>query len=353
VPWYLWSLAAAGALLLLFAGVLCLRYYRFGISVFELSPFPAAVGGVLGGSLRIPARVVAQRGFSLTLRCCRRQTTESCGESSTTTECCWEDVCCGAEGREEASGTVVPVRFVVPPGLPESAGESWGDKVFWRLTAVAWTWPVRYRAVFEVPVVRAETGAGCAAPAPEERCERLEPAARRLGLRYELFADGGFELACPAFRARATVAALSLFAAVFGGVCYVLWRVANAPLFVSVAFSLFEGLLVWGLLDAVTVSRGIRIDRVQRECVVWRRCLGATFLERHVPFDEVRDVVGQRATQSNTSYTYFRIVLLRKSRGSLTVMTNLKAWGDTKRAAAFLAAAAGRSVTSEEGGGGA
>jgi len=332
VPWYLWLLAAIGLVLAGVAAYWCGRLWKFGVSEFALSPSPGVVGGPVSGMIRIPVKADVPDGFELTLQCFRRTTTRQGGESSTTTETLWEEARHHVQGYSYGEDTQVPVRFDVPYDQPETTAED-GDGCFWRLTATAEAPGIDYKAVFEVPVKK--TAQSVAGPAPRPVAESLGPVqigevAERLGLRLEARADGGLELACPAARAKAMIAFLLIFTALWTGICYVLWCVGDAPLPLSIIFSFFDVLLYAILADMLFVSRGIRVDRSQRVCVVWSRFAGVPVRERRVPFQEVLDFRCERSAQSGNT-VYFRISLLRQGGRVLTVASNLSAWNDAGR----------------------
>lgn len=156
VPWYVWSLAVVGAILLVAAVRLCWRFREYGVSTLSLTP-PAVVGGPLTGTICIPARVAALKGFDLRLRCIHRCTTESGGETSTATECCWEALSAAVSGYDYGEETRVPVKFVIPCDQRATTEQEASDRYTWRLTATARTRGIGYRAVFDVPVLKGAT----------------------------------------------------------------------------------------------------------------------------------------------------------------------------------------------------
>jgi hypothetical protein len=336
VPWYLWSLAAVGVALSAYAVLSYARTWRFGDSVFDLSPFPATVGGVVGGTLRIPARAMAPEGFAVRLECFRRHTDTSGDENTTTTECVWTDTRRNLTAYEEGVGaTAVPVRFSVPPQQPATAGESWGERVFWRLTATAGKGLQTYRAVFEVPVGPARPGVSEDAPAPARDGRSLEQVAEGLGLKAGVSPDGGFELVCPAFLAKSAIALLGLLAGIFGAVCYVLWFVADITRVVPIVFSLFEGLLLWSFVDAVAMSYGLRVECAGGACVAWHKMLGLPLRACRAPFADIEEFRVVMADQSGTTQ-YYKVVLVRKSGGKLTVLSHLRGQSNVQRLASLL-----------------
>lgn len=339
VPWHLWPLAVIGAVLAATAGYLLGRFRKFGISEFALSPAPGAVGGPVTGMIRIPARVEPAEGFELRLSCSRRYTTRNGGESSTRTETRWEDWRHAVTGYSYGEDTQVPVRFTVPPGLPETSEPGSGDVYFWRLTATARAPGIDYKAVFDVPVKRTAQSATLESAGPRltmpVQPASADEAVERLSLRLTRQHDGGLELVFPAARGVGMLLFLAAFATAWTGICYVLWSVVRAPRVFPFVFTLFDGLLWLIVCDMALVTRGIVLDRVRRECVVWQRMLGLTLRERRVPFGELLAFRCERSGESGNT-VYFRITLLRQNGRPLTIGNNLTYWNDAERVSQLL-----------------
>jgi len=330
VPWPFWLIAAIGVVLALAAGYRLGRFRKFGVSRFALSPAPAEVGGTVAGTIRIPARVSAQQGFELKLQCFQRITTPSGDGSSTCTECRWEEVRPAVAGLEYGDETLVTVRFTLPPDQSETTALGGGDGIFWRLTATAATRGIGYRAAFEVPV-RASSAPGrsptAGAKLGELTREKVDEVIRRQALKLERRPDGGVALCCSAARNKGLIVFLVPFTAAWGGICYVLWAVADAPLIFPIVFSLFGLALVAGLIDQLLVSRGIAVERSLRECVVWRRLAGVLVSECRVPVGAVADFRAERAAESG-NIVYYRVVMARLEGKPLTVATGVRLWND-------------------------
>lgn len=337
VPWPFWLIAAVGVALALAAGYRLGRFRKFGVSRFALSPAPAVTGGTVAGTIRIPARVGAELGFELKLQCFQRITTPSGDGSSTSTECRWEDARHAVPGLEYGDETMVTVRFALPPDQPETTSDG-GDGYYWRLTASAATPGIDYRAVFDVPVRKSAAAvsgeAAGTGPGAWSR-ETIDEVVRRQELRLERRPDGGLELTCPAARAKGMLVFFVPFTLGWGGVCYFLWTVADAPLLFPIVFSLFGMVLVVGLIDQLLVSRGIAVDRSARECVVWRRFAGIAVSARRIPVGDVADFRAERAAESGGT-VYYRVRLMRLGGKPLTVINGLRMWNDANCLADLL-----------------
>jgi len=339
VPWYLWTLAGAGALLAVAAGYLLRRFRKFGISEFALSPAPGVVGGPVTGMIRIPAKVDAPEGFELRLQCFHRYTTRSGGKSSAHTDTHWGDERHAITGYSYGEDTQVPVRFAVPFNQPETSTLDGGDSYFWRLTASAGAPGIDYKAVFDVPVRKTAQSSPdySAALTPDASSQpgKTEEALRRLSLRMERKAEGGLELIFPAARAKGTSLFLSVFAVAWTGICYALWCVVKAPLLFPVLFTFFDLLLWLSVCDMLLVTRGIVLDRTRRQSLLWLRLLGITFRERMIPFDEILAFQCERSSESGNT-VYFRITLMPQGGRPLTVGNTLKSWNDAEQVVQLL-----------------
>ena len=340
VPWPFWLIVAVGVALALAAGYRLGRFRKFGVSRFALSPAPAVTGGAVAGTIRIPARVRTDAGFELKLQCFQRVTTQSGGESSTSTECRWEDARHAAPGLEYGDETMVTVRFALPPDQPATTSEG-GDGYYWRLTASAATPGIDYRAVFDVPVRKstaAVSGEAAGTGLGAWTQGKIDEVIRRQELRLERRPDGGLALICPAARAKGMLVFSVPFTLGWGGICYFLWTVADAPVLFPIVFSLFGMALVAGLIDQLLVSRGIAVDRSARECVVWRRFAGIAVRERRIPVGDVADFRAERAAESGGT-VYYRVRLMRLGGRPLTVVNSVRMWNDANALADLLKSA--------------
>ena len=341
LPWYLWLLAATGVVPAVIAGYLIGRFRKFGISVFEMSPLPGVLGGPVAGTIRIPAKVETEAGFELVLQCIHQYTTGSGKQSSTHRDVLWEDSRHIDGSLSYGDETMLPVRFAAPYEKPATDVAGGRNGYYWRLNVTAAAPGIDYKAVFDVPVRRTPQSAPAFVPQqmpdPMAGQERVEDVVKRSSLRLEPHSGGGFELIFPAGRTLSSCLFLVVFAVAWSGVCYVLWAVAKTPVFMAAIFTLVDVLLVAILLDALLVSRGIVVDRLRRECVVWWRIPGMSRRERCVPFASVMDARGERSGQSGNTM-YYRVVLLINGGMPVTVGSGLTMWNDAEDIAKLVAA---------------
>ncbi|MEI7899243.1 MAG: DUF3592 domain-containing protein [bacterium] len=342
LPWYLWLLAATGVIPAVVAGYLVGRFRKFGVSVFEMSPLPGVLGGPVSGTVRIPAKVETEDGFGVVLQCVHQYTTGSGKHSKTHRDVMWEDSRHIAGSLSYGEETMVPVRFAIPYNEAATTAAGGGKGYYWRLAVTAAAPGIDYKAVFDVPVQRTAQSSPTFVPQrmPDSAVsqERVEALIARVGLHLAPQSDGGFELTFPAARALPSSLILLLFVTGWSGVCYAMWTVAKAPVFLAAVFTLIDGVMVMILLNMLLVARGIVVDRARRECVVWKRLLGFPKRERRIPFDAVADVASGRSGQSGNTVTY-GIVLCVGGRGPVEVGAGIGLWRDAEGIVKLLQAA--------------
>ncbi len=145
---------AIGFGLIAAAAVAVARRRKYGLSVFEMASVPGVVGGQLAGVIRVPAKVQAEEGFRLALRCIQTVTTGSGKHRSTSERVLWEGEQAVARELRQAdpAQTAVPVLFEIPSDC-DPTDES--DRIAWRLECRAKTPGLDYATTFDVPVFRA------------------------------------------------------------------------------------------------------------------------------------------------------------------------------------------------------
>jgi hypothetical protein len=342
LPWWFWLFALTGAIPAAIAFYLVGRMRKFGVSVLEMSPLPGVLGGPVGGTIRIPAAVVTEAGFTVKLQCVHQYTTGSGKHRSTHRDVLWEEarhidrpLACGDE-------TMLQVRFSAPYELPATTVAGGRNGYYWQLTASAAAPGIDYKAVFDVPV--RHTAQSSQAPAPERApgaaCggEPVSEAIARERLRLEPRADGGFELTFPAGRARAAWITMAVMAAVWTAVCVLLWSGAKVPDAIKMVFTAVDALLLYGLYQALFVVRGVVVDRARQTVVLWWRAPGVARRERALPFGAVADVRSERAGQVGNAL-FYRVVLALHAGAPATVGSGLTMWADAENVAELLRAA--------------
>ncbi|HSY18573.1 MAG TPA: hypothetical protein VK815_09580 [Candidatus Acidoferrales bacterium] len=133
-----------------------LRQLKYGAVLFKLKSVPGIIGGVLMGTIRIPAHFQPQTGIALRLRCVRRLVTGSGKSRSVSEYVLWEDEK-HLGGNLPRTGPMeydVPVFFKIPADSRQCDDEKPDDRILWRLTANSKQAGIDFHADFEVPVFK-------------------------------------------------------------------------------------------------------------------------------------------------------------------------------------------------------
>ena len=154
LPLYFWGFTASGVISAMIAVYMVMRFNKYGISFFEMSPLPGVLGGPVSGSIRIPKQVNTEDGFELTLQCIHQYTTRSGKNSTTHRDVLWDDSCHIDSVYNYGSEIVLPVKFAVPFNKPATSAAGKRNGHYWQLKAKAKSPGIDYRAVFDLPVKR-------------------------------------------------------------------------------------------------------------------------------------------------------------------------------------------------------
>ena len=209
------------------------EYRRFGVVLFEMDPYPGAIGGHVGGHIQVSrldygtATVPASK-WSVRLECVYSYISGSGKNRSRRESIKWAEE--GTPRIESAvQGVKLAFRFDVPANLAEADVEQTGAYHFWRLSVKADIPGVDLNRQFNIPVFRTgETSSSVrhdiSAQVAEQNEQKSEAVRQSIsqgnfdlpGLsRAMRFSDYGGEIrmAFPMFRNKV----LTLFAAIFAG----------------------------------------------------------------------------------------------------------------------------------------
>ncbi|MDR3455993.1 MAG: hypothetical protein P4N60_00995 [Verrucomicrobiae bacterium] len=229
-----------------------LRWVKYGAVLFKMKSVPGIIGGVLMGTVRIPAHFQPQTGIALRLRCVRRLVTGSGKSRSVSENVLWEDEkhLGGNLPRAGLEEYDVPVFFKIPANSRETDSEKPDDQIVWRLTAVSKQPGIDFRADFEVPVFKvtddilgdmADPTAALQLPAGEViRDEHSRIRVRDI--------PGGREFYFPAARNLLNVVYFTAFTLVWTAFTLATYLVFQS-LFFEIVFSLVNVLLVVGCFN--------------------------------------------------------------------------------------------------------
>ena len=147
----------AGMVLLYKAIVVTREFVRYGKVLYEMDPWPGAIGGNVGG--RIHVKNWRSRSINgpivskIKLECVRSYVSGSGKNRSRSESILWSEE--GIPAIENyGSGLVLAFRFDVPEDQPESDAEQTGDYYFWRLTAEAAQSGIKLERKYNIPVMQ-------------------------------------------------------------------------------------------------------------------------------------------------------------------------------------------------------
>ncbi|MEP7324810.1 MAG: hypothetical protein ABI836_02580, partial [Gemmatimonadota bacterium] len=238
-----------GAGLLVWAIRATTRYFKFGVSVLELTTRPGIVNGKLAGMVRIPGDLLPPEGFRVVLSSVNRRTTGSGKNRSTSETTLWQDEAVFHPARQ-ATGTVVPVGFVLPGDVQPTDATDPDNAIVWRLVLSAEVPGVDYVSRFEVPVFHTELGEVSGplieipSPAPPDLQHYKQPENSRIQVTTN---RRGTEVVFPPARTPGPALFTTGFLLVWSGATYAMLRL-GAPLLFPIVFGAFDVLLLYGVL---------------------------------------------------------------------------------------------------------
>ena len=340
IAWVALLFPFVGAMLLIWAVRLTLRWRRFGVSWLDLSTQTVGLGGPLRARLAA-GRLPGESAVLLTLSCVNRIVSGSGENRSVREKVVWqEEQTVAREALEPGpEGVVVPVSFRLPADAPPTRHEDSADRILWRLQAKARLAGVDYDEQFEIPVAAAPTGeAASPAPRPAPTPGLARPETSRIVTEPD--PEGGTRYVLPPGRnLRATLVAL-FYAGLFSGMTVlflVLSRQGDGGGLFRVVFWIMAMILVPFSLIIVLVtlhtSRLSTIVTVGSEGVAIRsRLLGLSWVVK-APRQDVKDVALHVGMQVGM-VPYYDLKIARLSGRPLTISAMLR----DKREAEWLAA---------------
>ncbi|MFQ3231144.1 DUF3592 domain-containing protein [Reinekea sp.] len=134
------------------------RLKKLGRSPLVLAPFPPAIGGYLGATVRINTEYDSHQRFKVSLSCIHRYTRRSSdGKSTTVEQTRWHEEGIAYLERAKNNKTLLRFNFNIPEGLPESTEGS--HRYIWRVAVEGEISRSTFKRSFTVPVVVIENPA--------------------------------------------------------------------------------------------------------------------------------------------------------------------------------------------------
>ena len=286
-----WVFPAVGVGLLIWASYYWLQRRRWGGSTLELADVPGVVGGTLAGVIHAPGGMVPDDGFQMTLSCIKKVTERKGNKNSTSDKVLWQGdrVVLHELLEDDPTKTVIPVLIYVPFKVQPTSFE---NDVRWELDVSASVPGIDYSETFEVPVFKTE--ASSPVPPPEDDAlsdyqskPTLESAVAGCGAELHRHTEHHLKIYFPRARNKGWAIGLTVFAAIWSGVCYAMFQY-EVPLVFPIVFSVFDFFFV---LIALSMWLEARELDVERDRLTLRSGWFSLGEGRTYTSDQVRDIV--------------------------------------------------------------
>ena len=295
------------------------EWWRFGPAPLEMDPFPGAIGGHVGGRIRLNTPVTPSQRFELTLSLVRSER----GSESRRESAKWQHT----QYATATDGRTIEFRFDVPEGLAESDTEKSGSYHEWRLHALADMNGPDFDRDYVLPVFA--TGAQSAhidargIDVADSEQRRFDDEALSHLLRSER--TGMYpQLVFPPGRRPGVWAPAALFGIVFAGIGYALLTHTDAQLLIGIAFAGIGGLVA--LVSIYTGGRSLRVSRDGAKITARRRWLGIPLGSRSVDLTRILHFRSRHTmtAQSGGRHTVYFALELVDENGAVRVGEGLK-----------------------------
>jgi hypothetical protein len=321
--------------LLAWAAWSTLQWRRFGTAEFEMASVPGVVGGELRGTVHLGTRLQPASGFDVKLVCINRVT--SGGSNSSTSEYTrWQEerqIPTGVSGYGPL-GTTVPVAFTIPYDCDPSSPTSSSDQILWRLEVGADVPGVNLKTRFEVPVFKTSQSDPEVSDLATAGTIGADTAGVLLAegsrIRVAVPVPGEMEFQFPPARNPGVAAGITAFAAVWTGSVGATVQF-GAPILFTVAFGLFDLLLLAGVISLWFGSARVRVGH--GEIAIRSGILGVG-RTRRIPVGEVEEIKPRIGLQTNATPFYDIKIVCRNGRTRTAAR-----WIRSKQEAGRLAAA--------------
>jgi len=310
-----------------------IRRERFGQTHFAFAALPFSPGRVLKGTIHLHFNTVAKHGVDLRLSCVRRVVTGSGKERSTRESVLWEadkNVPQELLTPGAMSDATIPVEFSIPSDAYESNHDQTDDQVLWLLHAKADIPGVDYSDDFEVPVFRLTPSAASASESAVFSSSETQGATVPPAFQSDASdvaapqnpkvvvsdgMNGSTRFYFPPLRNPVRVLVLILITAVWTGILYFLGH-SQAPWIFPVVFTLFDLVLIYGLIQTATGSSRIEVGSGK---VVFRRAVMGIGSVREIPFSDVAQILPVTTARQAGSRESYLLRLRTKSGEQVTL----------------------------------
>jgi len=330
--WFPAIFGVVGLLILWLAIYTSISVARYGGSIFESPWLPAACGGVLTGTVRIPRPFAYREPIHLRLACFH---VVHAGKSSHE-DLLWEDFCTLDRFSPGAAVAQFPVYFKIPTDArPTGMGG-----IVWRLQAKAKTAGVHFSATFLVPVTSGEAPAELLAlPDPTVPLRSPEPPRRQpldRHLHFNPLPGGGGQFELLPGRNLGTAISLIVVGAIFIGAEAIIMQKASAGKHTDAPIRLP---LIFVAVGAAIALAGLRLlfmkttINVRHGVITIENTIAFMNRQREIRATDISDISAKIQGQA-MNRPYYSIVATRPAGGSVKICGTIR----DKRDADWLAA---------------
>lgn len=329
-----------GLVLIIYFMVLLLRWRRFGNIPLTLNPWPGAIGGHVGGEVKLPLSYASKPIISATLSCLHCRYTGTGKNRKMTESVHWQKEGI-AEIAPAAHGIYARFKFEVPKDLP--ASEIANDNYYkWTLSLTAPLPGADLNASYDIPVFATGQQSTLSTATSDSHPELSEQSEQRfLSLaNIQVLADG-VSLDFGYFRRPGLCIGGILFGAIFAGAGIAMGK-SDAPMFMALIFTLIGSLVLVGSLYALFNRYHVKVGT--RGIYTERHIAGFLVKKRFVAPERIKhlSLAANGSSQSGTKHTeYFVINAILRDGSKVRVAESLTGRTPSEQALAKIAQLSG------------
>ena len=326
--------------LLAYAIKLSLQWRRFGVTPLRMDPFPGAIGGDVGGEIKVNLRYDPRMRCDVTLSCIHSYVSGSGKNRSRRESIKWQDS--GYAKIIPGSNSVrLQFRFTVPEGLPQSEQKS-DSYYLWRLDIESELPGTDLSRSFEIPVFDVDEKQSSLvidsvsyqpAGMVDSPVESLLPIVNS--------SPSSLELYYPMMRKPITSLMGIVFGGLFAGTGIFLWIEAAQEGFMlyimSAVFSLFGGIICIAGIYSLFNSLRVRFDG--KAIHVVRKFMGLSLKKLQLPYSSITDITtekGSSSTQKGSKHQIQYDVIAHTAEGKFVLAEHLTSHSKAMRVVEYF-----------------
>lgn len=326
--------------LIIFFMVLLMRWRRFGNIALTLNPWPGAIGGQVGGEVKLPIRYTQQPKVNVILSCLYCRYTGSGKNRKMTESVHWQK-----EGIAEIApaphGSYARFKFDVPSDLP--ASQIANDNYYKWTVALAADLPgADLKANYDIPVFATGEKSTLSAATSDKHPELTEQNEQQfLSLANIQPLPDGVSLDFGYFRRLGLSIGGVLFGAIFAGAGIAMGH-SDAPFFIAAIFTVIGSLVLLGALYSMLNRYHVKVGA--RGIYTERYIAGFLVKKRFVAPERVKHLAlaGNGSSQSGSKHTeYFVINAITHDGSKIRVAESLTGRTPSEQALAKIAELSG------------